>query len=151
MDHRVVPGCLGLFRDEEVRAVVHDGGEIVRRTDVFPFGDGDLVVVGSGFGDDVLEVDFDVLVAVAAGLLVVEAERVEELVLDGPHAQAVWTKVKVLPVPKDVSNVRPAAFLNVSTVKLNKSTNGSGPEDLPPKVLSLAPAARTLDTSHAGT
>ena len=35
-------------------------------------------------------------------------------------------------------------------VKLNRSTKGAGPDARPPKVLSLAPAGRTLDTSHLG-
>ena len=46
--------------------------------------------------------------------------------------------------------LRPAADLNFAIVKSNKLTNGCGPEDLPPIVLSLAPAGRTLDTSIAG-
>ena len=33
---------------------------------------------------------------------------------------------------------------------MKSSTRGAGPEARPPKVLSLAPAGRTLDTSHCG-
>ena len=40
--------------------------------------------------------------------------------------------------------------LNTLTVKLNKSSNGSGPLDLPPNVLSLAPAGLSLDKSQEG-
>ena len=45
---------------------------------------------------------------------------------------------------------RPFAFLNMLTAKLNKSTNGSGPDARPPNVFKRAPAGRTLDTSHFG-
>ena len=48
-------------------------------------------------------------------------------------------------------NFLPAATLNRSTVKLNRSAKGSGPEARPPKVFSLAPAGRTLVKSHLGT
>ena len=44
----------------------------------------------------------------------------------------------------------PTATLNVSTVKLNKSTKGAGPDARPPKVFNGAPASLTLDTSHFG-
>ena len=46
---------------------------------------------------------------------------------------------------------RPVAPRNFATTYLNKSTSGSGPDALPPKVLSLAPAGRTPETSHLGT
>ena len=48
-------------------------------------------------------------------------------------------------------SLRPAAFLNIATVNSNRDTRGAGPEALPPNVLSLAPAGRTLLTSHEGT
>ena len=48
-------------------------------------------------------------------------------------------------------NLRPCALRNTPTVKLNKSMSGSGPEALPPNVLSRAPAGRTLRISHFGT
>ncbi|MDA8565885.1 hypothetical protein N9K99_06865 [Schleiferiaceae bacterium] len=47
-------------------------------------------------------------------------------------------------------SLRPAAFWNISTQKLNRSIKGSGPEARPPKVFSLAPAGRTLLMSHSG-
>ena len=47
-------------------------------------------------------------------------------------------------------SLRPLAFLNVATVNSNRSTNGCGPEALPPNVLSRAPAGLTLLTSHFG-
>ena len=47
-------------------------------------------------------------------------------------------------------SLRPCAFLNVLTEKLNNSTRGPGPLALPPNVLSLAPAGRTRVTSHLG-
>ena len=44
----------------------------------------------------------------------------------------------------------PADFLKISTVNLNKSSRGSGPDDLPPNVFNLAPAGRRRDKSHLG-
>jgi len=49
-----------------------------------------------------------------------------------------------------LDSLRPCAPLNVVTAKLNRSTNGAGPLALPPKIFSLAPAGRTLETSHLG-
>src|SRR5690606_18754161 len=48
-------------------------------------------------------------------------------------------------------SLRPTAPLNLLMTNLNKSSRGPGPEALPPNVLSLAPAGRTLETSHLGT
>ena len=45
----------------------------------------------------------------------------------------------------------PFAFLNTSTVNLNKSSKGSGPDARPPKVLRGVPAGLTFDTFHVGT
>ena len=47
-------------------------------------------------------------------------------------------------------SLRPSAFLNICTEKLNKSTKGAGPLALPPKVLRRAPAGRTFVISHFG-
>ena len=44
----------------------------------------------------------------------------------------------------------PVAFLNLEIVKSNKLISGCGPDDLPPIVLSLAPAGLTFETSIAG-
>ena len=45
-------------------------------------------------------------------------------------------------------NFLPRAFLKISTVKRNKLSNGSWPDERPPNVLSLSPAGLTFDISH---
>ena len=47
-------------------------------------------------------------------------------------------------------NFLPFAFWKISTEKLNRLSNGRGPDDLPPNVFNLSPAGRTLDISHLG-
>ena len=44
-------------------------------------------------------------------------------------------------------SLRPAAPRKTSTVNLNRSSRGSGPDALPPNVLSVEPAGRTPLTS----
>ena len=47
-------------------------------------------------------------------------------------------------------SLRPAAPWKTPTAKLNNSSSGSAPLLLPPKVLRIAPAGRTPETSHLG-
>ena len=47
-------------------------------------------------------------------------------------------------------NLRPFDPLNVDTTNLNRLSSGSGPDALPPNVLSGAPAGLTLLKSHVG-
>ena len=111
---------------------------------------GDIPLLG-GDSDDSQQAITDALTDSASEILDIISEEylwasvaVTSDATSNPITSADQENIKIL------DNLRPAAFLNILQVKLKRSSKGSGPLALPPKVFSLAPAGRSLDISHLG-
>src|ERR1035437_10597073 len=75
------------------------------------------------------------------------SEREINALLRTPPVTTIQPIIQTKSWHSNVVSFLPAAALNKHTANLNSSSNGSGPEDLPPKVINRAPVGRNLDSA----